>query len=66
MSNGAQDKGERLHRLVLYVNADEYSVVQHMAANYRPPLSVYQAGRLMVGAYIDALRRQEAERNAGQ
>ena len=38
MSNGAQDKGERLHRLVLYVNADEYSVVQHMAANYRPPL----------------------------
>ncbi len=62
----AQSNGERLQRLVLYVNADECNVVRNMAADYRPPPSVSQAGRLMVRAYIDALRRQEEERNAAQ
>ena len=65
MSDETQGKRERLHRLVLYVNSEEYSVVRLMAENYRPPLSVSQAGRLMVRAYIDALRRQEAELDEG-
>ena len=65
MSDGSQGKRERLHRLVLYVNSEEYRVVRLMAEHYRPQLSVSQAGRLMLRAHVDAILRQEAELDEG-